>query len=613
MSQPIEFEEEEFDTQFNGQTVWRILQQLKPYRFWVIGFLAAVGVVSFTESYFTYLSKRIIDEGIVARNVDALWQIFIVYGGLIGVQAAMVFTFIYVTGLLGERVRYDLRKAMFNHLQQLSLSYYNRTPIGWIMARVTSDTERLAELVTWGLLDVTWAVMNVSAAVYFMMRINWQLALIVFAVIPAITIVAIQFKKRIIGEYRTVRKINSKITGGYNESITGVRVVKALTREARNLREFSELTDEMYGASYRAAWLSGLFLPVVQMISAMGVIAIVWYSGNVGLSGNGIGGMSVGGIQAFISYVIFMLWPIQEMARVYAEMQQAIASGERIFSLIDAKPEIVDSPTAFDPGSARGDIVFDHVDFYYASGEPVLSDFSLHVKEGETIALVGPTGGGKSTIVNLLCRFFEPKSGTITINGVDYTQMTQHAIQSRIGMVLQTPHLFSGTIRENIRYGRLEASTAEIEAAAKMVGAHEFIMTLEKGYEEEVGEGGVLLSVGQKQLLSLARAVLAQPDIFIMDEATSSVDTLTEGLIQRGMVTLMRGRTSFVIAHRLSTIRNASRILVIENGRIAELGTHSELIRAQGHYYRLYTQQFQQELVEQKVWDEATDATVYAN
>ena len=613
MSQPIEFEEEEFTTQFNGQTVWRILAQLKPYRFWMIGFLVAVGVVSFTESYFTYLSKRIIDEGIVARNTDALWQIFLVYGGLIGVQAAMVFTFIYVTGLLGERVRYDLRKAMFNHLQQLSLSYYNRTPIGWIMARVTSDTERLAELVTWGLLDVTWAVMNVSAAVYFMMRINWPLALIVFTVIPAITIVAIQFKKRIIGEYRTVRKINSKITGGYNESITGVRVVKALTREKRNLSEFSELTDEMYGASYRAAWLSGLFLPVVQMISAMGVIASVWYSGNVGLSGNGIGGMSVGGIQAFISYVIFMLWPIQEMARVYAEMQQAIASGERIFSLIDAKPEIVDSPTAFDPGSARGDIVFDHVDFYYASGEPVLSDFSLHVKEGETIALVGPTGGGKSTIVNLLCRFFEPKQGTITINGVDYTQMTQHAIQSRIGMVLQTPHLFSGTIRENIRYGRLEASTEEIEAAAKMVGAHEFIMTLEKGYEEEVGEGGVLLSVGQKQLLSLARAVLAQPDIFIMDEATSSVDTLTEGLIQRGMVTLMRGRTSFVIAHRLSTIRNASRILVIENGRIAELGTHSELIRAQGHYYRLYTQQFQQELVEQKVWDEATDAAVYAS
>ena len=276
MSNLIEFEEEEFSTQFNGQTVLRILQQLKPYTRWVIGFLIAVGVVSFLESYFTYLSKRIIDEAIVAQNLSALWQILTIYGALILLQAAMVFTFIYVTGLLGERIRYDLRKTMFNHLQELSLSYYNRTPIGWIMARVTSDTDRLAELVTWGLLDVTWAIMNVGTAVYFMMYIDWQLALIVFLIIPAITVVAIQFKKRIIVEYREVRRINSKITGAYNESITGVRVVKALTREERNLQEFNALTDEMYGASYRAAWLSGLFLPVVQLISAMGVTAIIW-------------------------------------------------------------------------------------------------------------------------------------------------------------------------------------------------------------------------------------------------------------------------------------------------------------------------------------------------
>lgn len=602
MANQIEFEEEEFTTQFNGQTVMRIVRQLKPYRWLVLGFLVAVGVVSFLESYFTYLSKRIIDEAIVAKNIDALWQILTIYGSLILIQAAMVFTFIYVTGLLGERVRYDLRKKLFNHLQDLSLSYYNRTPIGWIMSRVTSDTDRLAELVTWGLLDVVWAVMNVSAAVYFMVLIDWQLALIVFMIIPAITIVAIQFKKRIIVEYRTVRKINSKITGAYNESITGVRVVKALNREDQNLTEFGRLTDEMYGAGYRAAWLSGLFLPVVQLISAMGVTAIIWYSGR-----QGIGGISIGGIQAFISYVIFMLWPIQEMARVYAEMQQAIASGERIFSLIDAEPEIVDREGARTPDTVRGDIVFDQVDFYYEADKPVLSDFSLRVKQGETIALVGPTGGGKSTIVNLLCRFFEPKAGTITINGLDYTQMTQHALQSRIGIVLQTPHLFSGTIRENLAYGRLEATAEEVEAAAKLVGAHEFIMSLEKGYEEEVGEGGVLLSTGQKQLLSLARAVLAQPDIFIMDEATSSVDTLTEGLIQRGMERLMNGRTSFVIAHRLSTIRNASRILVIEDGRIAEMGTHHELLTHHGHYYRLYTQQFQQELVDtQAIWEEET-------
>lgn len=608
MSNLIEFEEEEFTTQFNGQTIVRIIQQLRPYWLWVLLFLSAVAGVSFLESYFTYLSKRIIDEAVVAKNVNALWQILTLYGSLILVQAVAVFAFIYVTGLLGERVRYDLRKTLFNHLQQLSLSYYNRTPIGWIMSRVTSDTDRLAELVTWGLLDVVWAIMNVSAAVYFMLRIDWQLALIVFAIIPAITIVAIQFKKRIIVEYRQVRKINSKITGAYNESITGVRVVKALNREERNLEEFGQLTSDMYRAGYRAAWLSGLFLPIVQLISAMGVTAIIWYSGL-----QGIGAISIGGIQAFISYVIFMLWPIQEMARVYAEMQQAIASGERIFSLIDAKPEIVNQEGAIDPGTVRGDICFDHVTFHYEKGKTVLDDFSLHVKQGETIALVGPTGGGKSTIVNLICRFFEPSKGTITINGIDYTQMTQHALQSRIGMVLQTPHLFSGTIRENLAYGRLDASNDEIEAAAKMVGAHEFITALDKGYEEEVGEGGVLLSTGQKQLLSLARAVLAKPDIFIMDEATSSVDTLTEGLIQQGMERLMEGRTSFVIAHRLSTIRNASRILVIEDGRIAEMGTHHELLQLRGHYYRLYTQQFQQELIDQfKLWDEEPTTNAYA-
>jgi ATP-binding cassette subfamily B protein len=453
--------------------------------------------------------------------------------------------------------------------------------------------------VTWGLLDVTWGIMNIIAAVYFMSLINWRLAILVFLLIPVIVVIAVQFKKRIIGEYRTVRKINSKITGAYNETITGVRVIKALNREERNLSEFSDLTGNMYQASYRAAWLSALFLPVVQMISSIGVVVIVWYSGSATVTNSVVGEISVGGIQAFISYVVFMLWPIQEMARVYAEMQQAIASGERIFSLIDAQPDIVDRPGSQEIDTLRGDILFDKVDFYYTDNEPVLSDFTLHVKQGETIALVGPTGGGKSTIVNLLCRFFEPKQGTITINGHDYTQLTQQAIQSRIGMVLQTPHLFSGTIRDNIRYGRLDATDGEIEEAARMVGAHEFILALEKGYDEEVGEGGVLLSVGQKQLLSLARAILARPDIFIMDEATSSIDTLTEGLIQRGMDKLMQGRTSFVIAHRLSTIRNADRILVIENGRIAEMGNHHELLRQHGHYYRLYTQQFRQEVIEQ--------------
>jgi ATP-binding cassette subfamily B protein len=287
-----------------------------------------------------------------------------------------------------------------------------------------------------------------------------------------------------------------------------------------------------------------------------------------------------------------MIWPVQDLARVYADMQNSIASAERIFKLVDTPPEIQNRSSAFDAGTIRGEIEFDRVDFFYEDRKPILTNFSLQVNPGETIALVGPTGGGKTTIVNLLCRFYEPKNGVIRINGHDYTDYTLQSLQSRVGIVLQTPHLFSGTIRENIRYGRLDATANEVEDAAKVAGAHEFITTFENGYNQDVGEGGNLLSVGQKQLLSLARAVLSKPEIFIMDEATSSVDTLTEALIQKGMEALMQGCTSFIIAHRLSTIRRADRIVVIEAGRIAEMGTHAELLHSRGHYYRLYTQQF---------------------
>ncbi len=588
------FEEEEFSTEFNGRTILRILAQTRPHWQWVLGFVVCIALVSGLDSYFTFLSKRIIDEGILAGDRSALTEIVTIYGSLILVQAVTVFGFIYLAGVLGERVRYDLRKKMFDHLQDLSLSYFDRTPVGWIMSRVTSDSDRVAELVTWGLLDVTWGLMNILTAVYFMLVINWRLALIVLTIIPALIVVAAQFKKKILVEYRQVRKINSKITGAYNENITGVRVVKALGREQANLDEFGGLSGEMYRASYRAAWLSALFLPVVVLISAVAVGATAWYGGwQVGQ-----GAMTIGGIQAFVSYITFMMWPVQEMARVYAELQHAVASAERIFSLIDAVPDVADREEAIDPGSVYADIEFDQVDFSYEPDKPVLSDFNLRVEAGESIALVGPTGGGKSTIVNLLCRFYEPTGGAIRIDGRDYTGLSLRAIQSRVGMVLQTPHLFSGTVRENIAYGRLGASDKEIEEAAELAGAHEFITTMAKGYAEEVGEGGTLLSVGQKQLISLARAILARPEIFIMDEATSSVDTLTEDLIQQGMETLMENCTSFIIAHRLSTIKRADRILVIEAGRIVEMGSHAELLRARGHYYQLYTRQFRQEMEE---------------
>jgi len=583
----------------------RLLALLKPHWKWVIGFLICIAIVSGVDSYMTFLSSRIIDEGIIAGNRDAIIQTVILYGGMILVQSASVFGFIYLVGVLAERVRYDLRKRMFNHLQQLSLSYYSQTPVGWIMSRLTSDTERLSDLMTWGVLDVTWAIINIGTAAVFMFIINANLALIVVLMLPVLIVIAIRFRTRILFHYRRSRKMNSRIVGAFNEGITGVRVIKALSREDDNLDEFSELTDGMYEASYKAAWLSALFLPTVQVISAIGLSIVLW---RAGLQVQ-IGSMTIGGIQAFVSYITFIMWPIQDMARVYAQMQNAVASAERIFNLIDTEPDVKNRARTMDTDTIQGDIRFDNVHFYYEKDDPVIQGLDFHVKHGEMVALVGPTGGGKTTIVNLLCRFYEPTQGTIYFDKTDYKDLKLQDIQSRIGVVLQTPHLFSGSIRDNIRYGRLNADDKNIEDAARLAGAHDFIIKFEKGYEQDVGEGGNLLSVGQKQLISIARAILANPELFIMDEATSSVDTLTEALIQRGMEKLMEDRTSFVIAHRLSTIKRADKILVIEEGQIVEMGTHKDLILKQGKYFNLYTKQFRHELeVQYDVFNEPEPA-----
>jgi ATP-binding cassette, subfamily B, bacterial len=589
-------DEEEFSTRFNGRTLLRMLGELRAYWPRVLTFLALIAAVAVADSFFTFLTRRIIDEAIAHRDLARLGTLALLYGGIMVGQSLCVFGMILTAGVLGERVQYDLRRKMVDHLQELSFSYFDRTPVGWIMARVTSDSGRISGLVTWGMLDVCWALASIASSAVFMFLINARLAGLVFVVIPLLVALAIVFKNRIVGEFRAVRRLNSKITAAYNETIGGARVVKALCREEQNLAEFSALTGRMRAAGFRAAWLSALFLPVVQLVTAVAVGAVAW---NGGLQAR-VGAITVGSIQAFLGYVTFMLWPVQDLARVYADMQQSIASAERTFSLVDAVPDVVDRPGAVGAGGGgtdvmEGDIEFDRVDFHYAAGMPVLSGFSLTVVRGETIALVGPTGGGKTTIVNLLCRFYEPTGGAIRVGGRNYLDLPLAAIQSRIGMVLQTPHLFSGSVRENIRYGRLDAADAEVEEAARLAGAAAFVERLDRGYDAEVGEGGSRLSVGQKQLVSLARAVLARPALFIMDEATSSVDTLTESLIQKGMESLLRGRTSFVIAHRLSTIRRADRIVVVEAGRIAEAGTHAELIRARGHYYGLYTRQFRAE------------------
>ena len=592
----VSIEEEAEVSQLTSQILIRIGKLLRPHWMRVAGFVVTIALVSAFDSWFTYISKIMIDEGIMKKDFGVLYQMAVYYGILIVIQSVLVFLFIYLAAILGENLQYDLRKQLFSHLQDLSLQFYSQTSVGRLIARVTSDTGRVADLVTWGLVDSTWSAMNILTATIFMVIINWKLGLSVFLIVPILYVIALQFQKRILEQFRESRRANSLITGAHNENIQGVRVVKALGREDENLREFQQLTDKMYSATYKAAWISALFLPTVQIVSAIALSVIVWYGGFQAASGE----LSIGGIHAFVSYLTFMIWPIQELARVYAEMQHSIASAERIFTLIDTPPSIRNKEGAIDTDSLVGEIAFENVRFSYDDKKTILDNFDLVVKPGETIALVGPTGGGKSTIVNLLCRFYEPTEGRILIKGIDYTNYTLESIHKRIGIVLQTPHLFSGSIMDNIRYGNLSATDEEVIAAAKLSGADGFIEKFSKGYLENVGEGGNLLSVGQKQLISLARAILAKPDLFIMDEATSSVDTLTEALIQQGMERLMKGRTSFIIAHRLSTIRKADRILVIENGHIAEIGSHQQLLKQKGHYFNLYTQQFkfqrQQEL-----------------
>ncbi len=587
------FKEEEFHGKMSKGLILRILKLTRPYLGKLTGFLVFIIIVAVLEAINPVLRGLMIDKGIEMQD-KAMFIRYMVLTSLVHSGIAVsVFIFIWSAGWLGERLKYDLRKKCFGHLQKLSFSYFDKTPIGWLMSRVTSDTTRIADLTSWHLLDLAWGIMHLLTAVIFMFIINVQLALIVLAGIPLTLFVAIKFKVRIVEEFRKVRAINSGITAKYNENITGVRIVKALVREKKNLGIFREETGSMFRASYRAAWLSAVFLPIVQLITAVILGFVLWSGGTSYITGN----ITAGDIQSFIGFVTFIMWPVQDLARVFSEMQRSLTSAERVFSLLDTQPEISDRSDSYDAETVRGTIEFDHVDFYYNRENPVLTGFSLKVEKNETIALVGPTGGGKTTIVNLAGRFYEPVKGKIYINGEDYTKYSLHSLQSRLGIILQTPHLFSGSIMENIRYGRLQANDEEVIEAAKMAHAHEFISVMPKGYDEEVGEGGSLLSVGQKQLLSIARAMLSRPEIIIMDEATSSIDTLTEDLIQKGMAELVKNATCFIIAHRLSTIRHANRIIVIENGKISEQGSHRELLNLKGHYYNLYTSQFRSERV----------------
>jgi ATP-binding cassette subfamily B protein len=575
-------------------------------RFLIPLFITAV-VVAMCDAGFALVTRWVID-GVVRDGARAPFRQYIaVYGAITVTLASCVWIFIDLAGNISNRLAHDIRRDAFDRLQQLEFGYFDTRPVGWLITRLTSDCDRLSRIIAWGFLNIVWGVSYVFMIAVSLLIMNWSLGLIVVGIVPPLAVVSKYFQRKMLLSSREIRKFNSQITAAYNESIQGVRTTKTLVREQDNLGEFRQLSARMFDASVLNARQNSLYYPVVMTLGSLAAGLALWRGGYVTASG----AMSLGTLVAFINFAGQFFHPINQLAQNLTEMQGAQAAGERVMGLLATEPGIRDSAAVErrvrehrggSPGLAPdglpaeiGTIEFRGVTFRYASGPVVLEDFNLTVRAGETLALVGASGGGKSTIVSLVCRFYEPTGGMILLNGTDYRERPLGWLQSQLGIVLQTPHLFKGTVRENIRYGRLDATDAEIEEAARLVNAHEFIARMEFGYDSQVGEGGNRLSTGQRQLLSFARALIADPQIFVMDEATSSIDTETEQQIQGGLETIFRGRTSFVIAHRLSTIRRADRILVINRGRIEESGSHEELLRQRGHYFDLYTSQFNRE------------------
>lgn len=602
-----QFEEQDYTKRFDLSLWKKILHYAKDYYRDLARLGICMGITAGCDVVFPLLTSYAIDHFIPNLNhpggTEGLPAFIVAYLLLLAVQVYSIFRFLYLGGKVETGVCYTIRRMGFRKLQELPFSYYDRMPVGYLMSRMTSDAQRLAETIGWSLLDLCYGVVMILAASVTMFLLNWKMTLAVLLVVPPLAVISWWFQQRILKSYRAVRKTNSQITGAFNEGIMGAKTTKTLVREEMNAEEFTKLTHEMKRSSVRAASLSAVYLPIVVSLGSLATAYALWQGGQSVL----VGGMTLGVLQVFVNYTVQFFQPIRDIAATFAEMQSAQAAAERVMTLLETQPDIVDSPEVeakfgdnFHPKkenwpALKGDVEFCHVDFQYKEGEKVLSDFNLKVRAGETIALVGPTGAGKSTVVNLVCRFYEPTAGEIKIDGVNYKERSQLWLESNLGYVLQEPRLFSGTIRDNIRYARLDATDAEVEAAARLVNAEPFILKMDKGYDADVGEGGSRLSTGEKQLISFARAILADPRIFVLDEATSSVDTQTEQIIQQAISRVLTGRTSFIIAHRLSTIRTADRILVIDGGKIKEMGTHQELLRLKGAYYNLYTNQFQEE------------------
>lgn len=604
------FDEQEYTKSFDIKIWKRLFPLLSPYKKAFVGMFVFNALCALVDVVLPLFQRYAIGNFIEAGTLQGLVPYGLSYLAVILLQALSVVAFSRNSMSIEMSVGRDMRRVLFTHLQTLSFSFYNVTPVGYILTRVMSDTNRIAGMIAWNMTDILWAMFYVFGTFAAMLILNWRLALVVILIVPAIAVLTGYFQNRILHWNRKVRKINSQITGAFNEGITGAKTSKTLVIEDQNTESFRTLTQSMHDSGIRAARLNAVYIPLVLFFSTMAV-AIVLLRGGYMVTQQVL---EIATLSTFTTYAVGIFEPIQMTAANIAEFISLQASIERVTGLIDQVPQVRDTPevearygNVFQPKTEnwellQGEIEFRDVTFRYPDGgENVLEHFSLHIPAGTTVAIVGETGAGKSTLVNLACRFFEPTEGQILIDSRDYRERSQLWLHSNIGYVLQNPHLFSGSVRDNIRYGRLDATDEEIEAAARAVSADTVVAKLEKGWDSDVGEGGDRLSTGEKQLISFARAVLADPRIFVLDEATSSIDTQTEQLIQAAIDHLLRDRTSFLIAHRLSTIRKADLILVVRDGKIVEQGKHLELLQRGGYYHDLYSKQFAEENAA-KVW-----------
>jgi ATP-binding cassette subfamily B multidrug efflux pump len=573
-----------------GATARRLLGELRPYSRSLLLVFALVVVGALSQAGGPWLIGRAIDRYILGDDPARLFRTMALLFGVYVAGTLATRGQIRQVGSVGQRVLASMRERIFERLQRLPLRYFDRHPVGDVMSRVTNDVDTLNQLLSQGITQLLGSLFSLIGIVVAMLILDWRLALVSFAIIPVMLLTNVFFARRARRAFRTTRVTVGDVTAGLQEEIIGVREAQAFNRTAANIERFRERNAANRAANVQAVAITSAFAPAIDVLSTLATAVVIGYGGYLVLTGT----LTVGLLTAFLIYVQQFFRPILLASQVYTQGQAALAGAERIYNILDEEPEPPDPPGAGKLGEIEGRIQFEDVTFAYDPGRSVLHDVSFNIEPGQTVALVGPTGAGKTTIANLIPRFYDATGGSVRVDGFDVREVERRSLRRRIASVLQEPFLFSGTVAENIRYGRLDATQEEIEAAARAVSAHHFITALPHGYDTQLGTGGGTLSGGQRQLVSFARAVLADPRILILDEATSNIDTRTEALIQTALRTLLRGRTSVVIAHRLSTIRNADVILVVESGRVVERGTHASLLASDGLYADLYRRQFRE-------------------